>query len=376
VTTTHREASFTEADPDGLCVAVFESITAAILVCDEAHEVVRANARATELLGREVTDLVGCHVEEVLGRDVVEASPTREPRSPTLRHKIDVNVPGGGRARLGCAVSGPIETGRGPCYAILFQDITGWEKLRIENERLLRLAAVGDVLPAILHELKNPLAALAMSLEATLEELEDGSLRDDLHAILGEARKLRLTLDGVGSVGRKLDTDRYHAIDHACSDAFKVLSATANAKGVKTVAEVGSLPLLPFDPAVMRGIVFNLVNNAIAACDRGDEISLRVGFSAGQASLQVVVRDTGAGMSPETRARCLDMFFTTKRNGSGIGLAVVNQAVREAGGTLDVRSALGVGTAISLVLPLPDPRKPQNGSSDKSSQEEDEQCLV
>jgi two-component system sensor histidine kinase HydH len=72
-------------------------------------------------------------------------------------------------------------------------------------------------------------------------------------------------------------------------------------------------------------------------------------------------------MSPETRAQCLDMFFTTKRNGSGIGLAVVNQAVRDAGGTLDVRSALGVGTAVSLVLPLPDPRRPQNGSSEESS---------
>jgi signal transduction histidine kinase len=358
-------------DPDGLRVAVFDGISAAILVCDDSHRVVRANERATELLNCETAELEGRHVAEVLGRDVIDARPPREPRSPALRYKIDLAIPGVGTARLGCAVSGPFDTGRGPCFAILFQDITAWEKLRLENERLLRLAAVGDVLPAILHELKNPLAALAMSLEVTIEELADGPLRADLHAILGEARRLRLTLDGVGSVGRHLESERYHAIDHACSDAFKVLSAKANAKGVKTIAEVRSLPLLPFDPAVMRGIVFNLVNNAIAACDEGDEISLRVGFSPGQASIQIVVRDTGAGMSPETRARCLEMFFTTKRNGSGIGLAVVNQAVRAVGGTLDVRSALGVGTAVSLALPLPDPRKPNNRSSDESSQEDE-----
>jgi signal transduction histidine kinase len=217
----------------------------------------------------------------------------------------------------------------------------------------MRLAAVSEVLPAVLHELKNPLAAIGTALELLVEDCHEPEFRERLHAVLPEIRRMSLTLEGIGSVGRELPSTRYGAVDHALRESFMVLERQARERGISFTCEVVDLPLLPFDVAMIRAIAFNLLSNAIHACKRGDGIRLRAWLASGApAALCVAVEDTGSGMTPEVVARCRELFFTTKPRGSGIGLALCDRAARAAGGSLSVDSQRGVGTKIVLKVPV------------------------
>ncbi len=243
----------------------------------------------------------------------------------------------------------------GGARVVVFSDITQVEKLKAERDRLLRLAIIADLLPAVLHEVKNPLAAVTSVIEVVLDE-DQGlapQLQRDLHTVLGELRRMRLTLDGVGIAGRELRSDRPGAVDHAVAEAVRVLAPRARDLGIALQADIQTTPLQPFSPEAFRAIVFNLVQNALQASRVGGVV--QVAFAAEDGVLRLTVGDDGVGMSPEVLARCRELFFTTKTRGSGIGLALVDRLVADAGGAVDIDSGVGTGTRIRITLPSSSP---------------------
>lgn len=323
--------------------AIVDAMPAAVVVVDDGGTIVRANPRAREVLDR--PDLVGTSIGAVLGPWPI-AHPIEPMRSERQVHRRD------GHALTVGLSAAPIASGG---TVIVFQDLT---RVREERDRLMQLAMVGEALPTILHELKNPLAALIAAAEILIEDTEPGSVQLQLHAILGEARRLRLGLDGIGAVGRSLVSSCFQVIDQACRDAFQVLALRANRAGISTRCDVVDLPLLPLEAAVMRALVFNLVNNAIHACAAGASINLHVRLVDAGRWLELTVADTGTGMTHEVLTRCTELFYSTKRNGSGIGLALVRQAVTEAGGRLEIQSVPGFGTSITARIPIAGPGRP------------------
>lgn len=341
---------------NGDIVAVFEGLGTAVLATDARGRVVLANERAHDVLKRRSHELIGRSLDEVLVPfESLADLDVGAGRGEERRSQCTVGLAGGGSIEVGYTVT-RLDTGtRGPGapdYVVVFQDITPWEKLREERDRLLRLATVSEVLPSLLHELKNPLAAIASAVELVIEEMPDGEARGDLHAVLGEIRRMKLTLEGIGLVGRELSSSRHHPIDLAITDVFHVLHRQASARGVRMASSVPSMPLLPLDPSVVRAIVFNLLQNALHACEDAGSIELSAFLERERHCLSIRVVDTGGGMSPEVQRQCTELFFTTKPKGTGIGLALVKRAVESIGGAIHIRSALGVGTAIEVSMPV------------------------
>lgn len=225
----------------------------------------------------------------------------------------------------------------------------GLQEIRTQRDRLLQLAAVGEVLPSVLHELRNPLAAVTTMVEVLVEEAPDG-LRQDLHAVLWELRRMGLTLQGIGGLSRQVHGPTPEAIDLAVEEACAVLTPTARALDITLATEVAAMPLVALERAVIKGVVFNLVRNAIDACRPGDRVvvSARVDGDA----FELSVRDTGRGMTPAVLARCTELFFTSKANGSGIGLAICRQVAERGRGSLTIASEPGVGTTVCVRIPL------------------------
>jgi signal transduction histidine kinase len=218
---------------------------------------------------------------------------------------------------------------------------------------LLKVAAVGELVPTILHELKNPLSAVTTAVELLIEELESSTAQSDLHAVLTELHRMRLMLDGVGSVGQSLRSVRARAIDQALREAIQVLSRHASDQQIELREKVDDLPLLKLEPTVLRAVVFNLVMNAIQASGPGKTVTLQVSLVNGGSRLKIQVCDQGCGMSPEILTRCRELFYTTKPRGTGVGLALCSQVMDEVGGDLEIDSTPGHGTTVTLLIPLP-----------------------
>jgi signal transduction histidine kinase len=307
-----------------------------------------ANRRAAEALETTSAALEGKDVTTVLAP--IEWLLARKD-NPQPDRVLQVTLPSGRHMVAGYSVS---ELGGGPATRrlLVFQDITAWQQLREERDRLLQMAAVGLALPALLHELKNPLASVTTTVEVLLEEVEAGPVQAQLHAVLSELRRMRLSLEGVGAVGQKLRCGRPGAVDLACREAWAIMNSRARQAGVQTRCEVADLPLLPLDPAVVRAIVYNLMANAIQAGTPGTTVNLYVALTDGGRTFELTVVDNGPGMTADVLARCTELFFTTRRTGSGIGLALVRRAAEEAGGLLDISSVPGYGTSVVLRVPV------------------------
>jgi len=328
------------------CRRLLEVLPAAVLLVDGKGQVLHANEQASVLLGQASWELESRNVAEIVAP--LEKL-FREDNAATSHRYVTLD---GQERYLGCRVSLAERIDMDdsdPKYLVVFDDETSWKRLLSERDRLLRLAAMGGVLPAVLHELKNPLAAVTVLVEVLLEESQEGSLRDDLYAILGELRRMHLTMDGVGTMGAKLSSERFQPIDLAIEDTCRVLTRSATTAGVELRFEVQPMPLLALESSVIRAMLFNLIQNSIQANHPGGKVMVRGGLVDGW--LEFSVEDDGHGMTPEVVARCRDLFFSTKVRGSGIGLSLCHQICKDAGGELRIESEPGKGTTITARVP-------------------------
>ncbi len=319
------------------------------LFVDEAGVVLFANQAAATALERSLDDLRLARLDGVLfslESMLASANADREERT----HEIE--LPSGRRTVIGFSVGIDETDPSRKRYLVLFRDLSKDMALREERDRLLKIAGVSSAFPTLLHELRTPLASITATVEVLVEDMESSPVRDQLHAVLAEVRRMKLSLDGVITVGRSLRSRRCSAIDQACRDAWQIMATRARSLGIHSRCHVEDMPLLPLDPAVIGGIAHNLMMNAIQACSPGQAANLEARLRDGGSHFTLTVVDNGSGMTNEVYARCTELFFTTKRNGSGIGLALCRRVAEEAGGRLTIESVLGFGTAVTIDVPI------------------------
>ena len=222
-----------------------------------------------------------------------------------------------------------------------------------------RLAAMGELASQVAHEVRNPLNAIAMSgqrlrrefLPAVPETHEDRQgLQDLLDVVAGETQRI----DGI--VQQFLEYARPPRIAPRPVDLAGLVEETLqpfrprfDAKGVRLDSDTAGVATAQLDPERIRQALENVLRNALDATPAGGHVQVRAHSSP--SGHVVEVADSGAGISAESLSRIFDLYFTTKPDGTGVGLAVTQQILSAHGGTVEVESAEGRGTRMALRLP-------------------------
>jgi signal transduction histidine kinase len=239
-------------------------------------------------------------------------------------------------------------------YVFLFQDINEIIKIRQERDHYLRMATMAQILPTIAHEIKNPLAGIKSLADILKEELTDPRHQEDIEAIRTEVERLRMIVDGLGMADGSL-MDASTSVDPAeeVKMVVRLVAPKAANLGIDLTRQECGAGVFPLNRSLFRVVLINLLNNALEACAKGDGVTIRCEHpEAG--SFRFWVEDTGCGMSDETLERATELFFTTKPQGSGIGLALVAQVVERSNGKFLISSTEGVGTTIEVQLTCPE----------------------
>ena len=324
-----------------------DTLDAIIFVTDENRQIRFANQAACAIATQRSLDVIGSPLDKVLSElkimfDAADGLISGE----TVWQPLVIELPDDLSPLFHAKVTRRKSRESGPDdYVVQLQRITEELKAGLNPKR-----SVSALMPTFLHELKNPLAAIATSVELLLEDLEPSELRDELVAIFGEVRRMKLVLDGVGLVGKPLRARSPLDVTRALREACTVLNPLAKRKGIKFSAYIPDSEPLPFNTMVLKAIVFNLVMNAIHACTEDE--SIKVTAVAEKNRFRLEVEDDGMGMDEETLEQCTRLFYTTKSFGSGIGLALCQEVAREAGGGLHIKSAEGVGTTVTFLVPI------------------------
>jgi two-component system sensor histidine kinase HydH len=231
------------------------------------------------------------------------------------------------------------------------------EKLAAANQSLLaaeaavrraeRLAALGQLSGGLAHELRNPLGSIKGSADLLARS---ASRADPMTKELAEI--ISTEVDRTNSlVTRFLDFARPLEPRRQTVDVTRVIDQAASRAQVDPIREYSpSLPPLEIDPELIEQVFINLFTNAAQASAPGSPIRVRTRAWNGQAELSVI--DQGSGIPPDKIESIFNPFVTTKRDGVGLGLAIVTRIVDGHGGRMAVESEPGKGSTFRVILPL------------------------
>lgn len=237
--------------------------------------------------------------------------------------------------------------------------------LRAAQEHLIhaeKMAALGRMSTAIVHEISQPLAAMEATLTAAELSLPatDRKTAPRLLTAKGLIRRMQRTTKHLKSFGRK-ETGELALIDLCPVITSAIELVTPRARAVGVVPEVrlppGPVPVLA-GSVRMEQVAVNLILNALDAVEGLPGATVRVSLEGGEGGLlRLVVSDTGTGIAPDVLPRVAEPFFSTKTTGEGLGLglSICKAILAEFGGFLAITSTPGQGTEVTVTLPLAEP---------------------
>jgi signal transduction histidine kinase len=236
---------------------------------------------------------------------------------------------------------------------------------RLLEERLHfaeRSTALGRLASAMAHEIRNPLNFMNLSIDHLRERLhpEDAERKESFDQILGsmkaETSRLNRLVGDFLSFGKPMRLDpRPCAIEQVVRSTAALVEHKAKDQGIQLVVKTEpELPSVVADPELLKTCFLNLMINACDAMPRGGRLSVAVRRTADH--IEVVVEDTGHGMTAEAVKSAFEPYFSTKEAGLGLGLALTHKIVADHGGNIELQSEPEHGTVATVRLPLSERR--------------------
>ena len=236
-----------------------------------------------------------------------------------------------------------------------------------------KLAALGRLSAGVAHEVKNPLNAMAIHLELLRQQLgavartrqpgggtlasvaeapvDRAAALQHVDVIANEIRRLDEVVQGFLKFARPEDLKLQPvALGALFDEVIPIVRPEADRAGVALIVECDGVPDVNADPAMLRQAFLNLALNACQAMPGGGTLRIHCEVARGR-RVSIAFSDTGAGIEPAHLQRIFDLYFTTKEQGSGIGLSMVYRTVQMHDGDIEVQSTPGAGTTFRVLLP-------------------------
>jgi signal transduction histidine kinase len=315
--------------------------------------VVLVSASAERFVGRPRAEILGNVVEEVfndankLGRIVLDAFALHQ---PIPQREIELE---NGR-RIQIALDFIAERGERIGALLTMRDAESVRRIENEIELSRRLAAIGRLTSGVAHEVKNPINAIVVHLELLREKMREIDPDTGRHMdIIGrEIHRLDRVVQTLVDFNRPLELRLSDFDLRRLVEEVALLAAPEAARqGVKVETNLGSEALpVRADADLIKQALLNVVINGVQTMNDGG--MLRMVTRRDDTAATIEVRDQGAGIPPEIRDKIFNLYFTTKKAGSGIGLAMSYRVLQLHNGALDFVTEMGQGTTFRLVLPL------------------------
>jgi PAS domain S-box-containing protein len=349
----------------GFLETIFNSILEGVIVTDPQDHIIYMNKAACTFFGM--------NGAEHIGRSLAEAIPGLELKSvvrlgDVLSRDLEVFYPEHRFLNFYVSplMSDEKEISRRALVgrAIILRDIT---KERLETQETIeseRLSAMTLLAAGVAHEIGNPLNSLDIQLQLlerrlkkpSLSKSDQQQLADSLSLARGEVKRLdqiiNQFLKAVRPAPLEYKTTDFNAL---ILEAVEFLRNEVEDRGIKVDLFPGKhLPPVSLDPDQFRQALYNVIRNSFQAM--GSKGHLRIGTAWDDSHVWVSIGDTGGGIDPGSVSAIFQPYYTTKENGSGLGLHIVQRIVRAHGGEIMIQSVMGQGMLFTIRLPRDDRR--------------------
>jgi len=340
---------------------VLSSVPSGIVAFDVSARITQINRSAEALLATERRHAIGRVVGAVFGPDdrLTEIATDALERGRTAGW-VEILRPGdeseprwiGASSSLIRAADGTLLGG-----ILLVTDLTETKQLREQMALKDRLSAVGEMSAGIAHEIKNSLHSLNGLANLLRQDVGDGEPPLAVGGILSEVRSLESLVQGILEFSKPSQLLRRPVlVGDLLRETEGTTASLAEAAGVEIRLDLEDRDPILADGDALKRVFVNVALNAIEAMKDGGTLTISTRTTElreddGRPALRIVFRDTGPGIPEADRARVFTPFYSTKRGGNGLGLALAHRTVTDHGGRLSLHSRVGVGTEFVIHLP-------------------------
>lgn len=338
---------------------IMTSLQDGLMLFTRDSRVVLVSAAIESFFGRERSELLGHTVSEIFSAESAFGAVMLD--AFRLHHTVEqreIELPN--RRRVYVSLDFIQEKGTRIGALLTMRDAESARKIEDEIELSRRISASGRVTRGVAHEVKNPINAIVLHLQLLRNKMQHADADTNRHVdiIDSEIHRLDRVVQILVDFTRPRDLHLEETDLRLMIDEVALLAAPdAEQHGVKLVCELPENPVpVKVDLDLMKQAVLNVVVNGVQAMPNGGILTIAARRDDEMVVLEV--KDQGTGIPSDLRDKVFELYFTTKKSGTGVGLALTYQILQWHYGSVDFESAEGKGTSFRLRLPLAETRSP------------------
>ena len=355
-----KESAFDQLDL--LHKSIIESVNTGILTVDLHGNIKSFNTEAEKITGFLRSEIINKKVYNVF--PVLSKMLNKEVQ---LKNGSRFEVADSGKT-LGCSVSPLVDSNREKIGNILiFQDLTVIKEMEGQIEKNKRLAFVGEMAAGLAHEIRNPLASISGPIQMLSKDLKlDETDRRLMQIILSGKNRLEGFVKDFLLLARPKRSERKDIdVKAIIDDVLESLHFSPEwSEHIEVIRNLCEQTNIYGNKAEIRQVIWNLILNAIQAMPEKGILKIETtpipplvkrgkgGFPDEKKYLEILISDNGCGIEAKNQDKVFEPFYTTKKNGTGLGMAIVNRIVESHMGKITIKSKPGKGTDCIVLLPV------------------------
>ncbi len=350
----YRGAKKSLQDTSAFADEVVGHLPVGLIATDQSERITFFNAAAEKITGLKKTVALNKKPETILPVGLCGLQKKLDHGETISEQEMECNFSGTKRVPVSVSATRITnDSGDFVGQVLIIRDLSEIRRLQDQIHRQEKLAAMGGLAAGVAHEVRNPLSSIKALATFFTGQFADGSEAQEAAGVMvQEVDRLNRVITELLDFARPSDLNRQpQDMGSLLSRSIKLIQQDASNKNIETALLV-DMDICPVwvDSDRLAQCLLNLYINAIQAMENGGTLTVQC-TADGVDYLQVVVKDSGPGISPDQISNIFDPYFTTKKQGTGLGLAIVHKIIEAHQGQIAVDSAIGEGTSFTIRIP-------------------------